>query len=301
MKKLVVSILMAAGLSAGLKAQQLTFQSQYMLNHYLINPGAAGALDYMPISTSFRQQWAGFTDAPRTQMLSSNLKLNDEMGVGLILSNDITGPLRNMGLQASYAYHIRINDKSKLGFGLSAVLNRHTLDGSQFVLNDAVDNTLNGSQLSSFNPDAAFGAYYYGENFFAGLSIMQLLHSKFKFGDEINKENKEVRHYFLSGGYTFDLGGDFKLEPSALIKYVYAAPVQFDINTRVFYKDNLWTGLSFRNQDAIAFNLGIKRDQFVVGYSYDFTMSNIKNYSQGTHELYIEYQIPIGKVIKSSI
>ena len=85
------------------KAQQLTFNSQYMLNQYLINPAAAGTSDYLSIGTSFRQQWAGFKDAPRTQMLTSNGKVGENMGVGGILYNDVTGPLRNLGFTGSYA------------------------------------------------------------------------------------------------------------------------------------------------------------------------------------------------------
>ena len=102
----------------GAKAQQLTFNSQYMLNSYLINPAAAGVDNELSIASSFRQQWAGFNDAPKTQMLSANAQLNDNMGVGVIIYNDVTGPLRNMGFQGSYSYHLKMGDKSKLALGI---------------------------------------------------------------------------------------------------------------------------------------------------------------------------------------
>ena len=50
----------------GVKAQQLTYNSQYMLNSYLINPAAAGVENDLTIASSFRQQWAGFKEAPKT-------------------------------------------------------------------------------------------------------------------------------------------------------------------------------------------------------------------------------------------
>ena len=63
MKK-TISTLVLAGAALFASGQQMTWNSQYMINHYVLNPGAAGTLDYMPIATSFRQQWAGFKDAP---------------------------------------------------------------------------------------------------------------------------------------------------------------------------------------------------------------------------------------------
>ena len=285
----------------GGKAQQLTFNSQYMLNQYLINPAAAGADNELSIASSFRQQWAGFKDAPRTQMLSGNALINDNMGVGAIIYNDVTGPLRNMGFQGSYAYHFNVSENTKLSLGLSLTATQHVLDGSNFVLNNEVDNTLNGAKLKSFNPDATFGMHYYGDNFYVGLAIPQLIENKYKFGDNINKFNKEVRHYFLSGGYTFEINDDIKIQPSTLMKFVPNTPFQFDINARMFYKENLWAGVSYRNRESVVALLGMKRDQFVIGYSYDYTLSTIKNYSAGTHELYIEFQIPNKKRAAASL
>jgi len=276
----------------GVKAQQLTYNSQYMLNSYLINPAAAGVENDLTIASSFRQQWAGFKDAPKTQMLSGNALIKENMGVGAIIYNDVTGPLRNLGFQGSYSYHLQMGDNSKLALGVSLMATQHILDGSSFVLNDEVDNTLNGAKLKSFNPDATFGMYYFGENYFLGISIPQLIQNKYKFSDNINSINKEVRHYFMTGGYTFEVNDEIKIQPSALLKFVLNTPFQFDINARMFYKDNLWIGASYRDKESVVALLGIKRDQFVIGYSYDYTLSPIKNYSAGTHELYIEFQIP---------
>ncbi len=267
MKK-TIAILLTIIISFVGISQQLTFNSQYMLNQYLINPAAAGTKDYMLISTSFRQQWAGFNDAPRTQMLSAHSLIGDNMGIGGIIYNDMVGPLRNIGLQVSYSYHLKINDNSKLGMGLSVSLAQHVLDGSNFVLNDPSDNTLNGASQKSFNPDGNFGLYYFNDKFFLGIAIPQLIENKLKFGDNIEKLNKQVRHYYLSSGYKFSLGENVELEPSILAKYALASPFQFDINTRLIYKENLWTGVSYRHDESIVAQVGIQRDKFVIGYSF---------------------------------
>jgi type IX secretion system PorP/SprF family membrane protein len=290
MKKLLYIGLVLLTTNA-VKAQQLTFNSQYMMNQYLINPAAAGTQDYTSIATSFRQQWAGFKDAPRTQMLTANGKIGESMGVGGILYNDVTGPLRNIGITGSYAYHIKTSDNTKLSLGLSLSLVQHVLDGSAFLLHDEVDQTLNGASMKSLNPDAAFGAYYYGENFFLGAAVPQLIQKKYNFGDSKLDSTKHVRHYYISGGSEFELSDDFDLEPSVLFKATEASPIQFDINARLIYKENLWIGASYRNKESVVAMLGMKRENFLIGYSYDYLVSKIRNYSAGTHELYIEFQI----------
>ncbi len=294
MKKLI-TILLTLSISYAGFSQQLTYNSQYMLNQYLINPAAAGTKEFMPISTSFRQQWAGFNDAPRTQMLSAHSPIGENMGVGGILYNDVTGPLRNIGFEGSYSYHLKLNDKSKLAMGLSVSLTQHVLDGSNFILNDANDQVLNGATQKSFNPDGSFGLYYYCEKGFLGISVPQLIENKLKFGDNIEELNRQVRHYFLSSGYRFTLGDNLQLEPSILVKYTIASPFQFDVNTRLFYKENLWTGVSYRHDESIVALVGIQRDEFMIGYAFDYTLSSIRNYSAGTHELYLEYQLPVKK------
>ena len=39
------------------KSQQLPIFSQYMFNDYVINPGVAGTLDYIPLRMTYRNQW----------------------------------------------------------------------------------------------------------------------------------------------------------------------------------------------------------------------------------------------------
>ncbi|MDB4710767.1 type IX secretion system membrane protein PorP/SprF [Flavobacteriales bacterium] len=297
MKKILILLTLISSYSYG---QQLTYNSQYMMNQYLINPAAAGVKKYLPISTSFRQQWAGFKDAPKTQMIAVDSKIGENMGVGGILFNDVTGPLRNIGFHGSYSYHLKINDNSKLAMGLSVSLTQHILDASEFILNDNNDQTLNIGKQQSFNPDGSFGVYYYGERYFAGISIPQLIENKLKFGDNIEEENKQVRHYYFSGGYKFPIGDNFELEPSLLMKYLPSSPFQIDLNSRLFYKKNLWTGFSYRHNESVVALLGIQRDEFCIGYSYDYTLSTMRNYSVGTHELYLEYQLPIKKKVQVS-
>lgn len=298
MKKLIYT-LFTLGLSYLSFGQQLTFNSQYMLNPYLINPAAAGTNEKLNIASSFRQQWAGFNDAPRTQMLSFNMLTGKTMGVGAILYNDVTGPLRNVGLSGSYAYHLSINDDSKISFGLSLSLTQHVLDANSFVLNDEVDATLNSGNMKSLNPDASFGIQYFGKKFHLGIAAPQLIENKYKFGNDFEEINRHVRHYYLTGAYRFEINQDLEIEPSTLLKYAPAAPFQFDINARLIYSQSMWIGFSYRDKASLVAMVGMERSQFKIGYSYDYVLSNIRNYSGGTHELYLSFVIEKGSTRSS--
>ena len=76
--------------------------------------------------------------------------------------------------------------------------------------------------------------------------------------------------------------------PSVMIKYVKAAPVQFDLNVRMKYNNMFWLGLSYSHQDAVAGLVGVLIDnRYEIGYSYDFTTSALRQSSRGTHEIIV--------------
>jgi type IX secretion system PorP/SprF family membrane protein len=78
------------------------------------------------------------------------------------------------------------------------------------------------------------------------------------------------------------------VEPSVLVKYVKPVPVQFDAGVRVIYKEKVWIGGAYRHLDALTASFGfLYRENLMLSYAYDFTTTNLRNYSTGTHELMI--------------
>lgn len=290
MKKLaLISGLLLAGIAGN--SQQLTFSSQYMINPYFTNPGAAGSTEYSPIAMTIRSQWVGFDEAPRTQSFSFHTPLVGHNAAGLMIYNDVTGPLRRISFQGSYAYHVEFKNRSKLGLGLSMMVNQHALDGTTFTLNSTSDQVLTNGVLKSTNFDTDFGAYYYTDTYYAGISIPQLFQNKYKFGDNIEELNKQMRHYYIMGGYTFKVDEKWDVIPSFLFKGVAHAPVQFELTTRAQYQKMFWGGLSWRMKESVVIMAGALYKDFVLGYSYDITTNNLRNYSSGTHEIYLSYRL----------
>lgn len=285
MKKIFFSIAILI-LTNSLFAQQLTSVSQYMENKYVFNPAVVGSLSYSPLALTYKRNWTGIDDAPSMQMISSHFLAADNMGLGGKIFNYSTGKLSKMGIEATYAYHLPIGSNgAKLSLGLSAQLYQFFLNKSQLTFEESGDDVIRFGSDKLITPDAAFGAYYYNENYFIGLSAYQLFNRKVDLMNDGILENKQVRHYFFSAGYNYDINSNFSVEPSFLAKCVEAGIAQIDINAKVTYKQTVWMGLSYRTQDAIAINLGIRKDRFIFGYSYDYTLSDIHKYSNGSHEL----------------
>jgi len=290
MKKIysILILLLVCGVEAF--SQQLPHFSQYYLNDFLINPAVAGTNNYFEGKSSHRYQWEGITDAPRTYTLSINGPTkNLKMGLGGSIFTDIVGPTRRTGFSLSYAYHLKINESLNLSLGLSAGLLQFTIDGSQITLRDQGDAILTNGVQSELLPDAGFGFYLYHKKYYFGFSSPQLLNSKLKFfKDGQNPNGTLPTHFFLTGGYKFNVSEDFVVEPSFFAKYISPAPLQLEGTLRLIYKNKIWIAGSYRDLDAITAALGIDiGNNFTVAYSYDFTTTNLRNYSNGTHELVV--------------
>lgn len=303
MKK-ILFLVCFIGLSIGvINAQQLPLYSQYMMNGFLLNPGIAGSVDLFPVTLTARQQWVGINDAPSTQALSTHVLLgNQKFGVGGYIFNDMFGPVSRIGIQGVFAYHLPLPGiDSKLGMGLAFKGFQYKLDETQLVIIDDSDPSISNAVESTFVPDADFGLYLYNNKYFVGASATQLIEFKIKLGDNVNNENKMVRHYFFTGGYKFAMGKDFELEPSVLVKGTERTPFQFDINAKAYYKKNYWLGVSYRSSNDIIAMIGLKVNKLYFGYAFDYTTSNIKNYTSGSHEIMIGYNINEGKQKGSSL
>jgi type IX secretion system PorP/SprF family membrane protein len=291
MKKLLTLLLIVSCLTK-LNAQQLPQYSNYMINDYVMNPAIGGSNPYFEGKSNNRYQWIGITDAPRTYILSVNGPTkNLKMGLGGILFTDIVGPTRRTGLYLSYAYHLKMSEKIKVSLGISGGILQFAVDGSKITLRDPADMVISNGLQSVIMPDFGAGIYVYStdKKWYVGASVPQILQNKIKFFDNSTTTlSKLATHYYASAGYKFTINDDFKIEPSTCIKYVTPAPLQFDLGIRGIYREKIWLGGAFRYLDAVSAMVGYTmQENITFAYSYDFTMTNIKKYSTGTHELMI--------------
>jgi type IX secretion system PorP/SprF family membrane protein len=285
MRKILSALLLLCSLTAF--SQQMPHFSQYFLNDFAINPAVAGSRGFLEIQSNHRSQWVGITDAPRTFTLSCNSPIAyDKMGLGGLVFSDIVGPTRRIGINGSYAYHLNITEQTKLSMGLSAGILHFAIDGSKISLRDQGDNYFSNGIQSVVVPDFGFGLYLYNDNYFIGASAPQLNQSKLKFFANTESRAKLEDHYYISGSYKFPMGESFHFQPLFIVKYITPTPVQFDVTARVIFQEKIWIGTTWRSRDAISGMLGfIYQENLLFGYSYDYTISGLQNYSSGTHEI----------------
>jgi len=288
--KRITLFCLALLLAGGVMGQQLPLNSQYTLNQYEINPAVAGSDDGLPLGFTFRKLWMGMEGSPSIQTLSAHMEVAEHMGVGLKVFNVSSGPLRRTGGEVTYAYHIPLSGgKQNLSFGLSGLFYQYNLDLSGLNVRDPDDPVLTNSEESMIVPDVSFGTYFYGENYYVGLAVPQLLSRKVDLKSDVELEQQQVRHYFLHGGYRFDINEQFSLEPSVLMKLIEAGIFQADINVRMTYNKMVSFGLSYRTGDALVVQLGYQSKNFLIGYAYDITLSDVRTASSGSHEIMMIY------------
>lgn len=290
------SILFLLGLLALLacstaNGQQQMGYTQFTWDQSIVNPAYVGSTEALSSRLFYRNQWAGFEGAPKTQSLSVHSPFNyGSFGAGLNVIHDQLGITDQITAKASFAYHMKL-DQGKLAFGLSGEYSSLSMTWSGLSPQDEFDESLPVADVQSGIPNFGFGAYYYTSRLYIGASVPWLLEPTVDMGSSTFSGLDVKRHAYLMAGYVFDVGKNVKIRPSAMVRVVENAPVQVDANISVLMNDVIWVGASYRVGDSgdLMIQYEINK-QFSVGYSYDFTFSKIQNHS-GSHEVFIGFDL----------
>ena len=264
----------------------------YIYDALAINPAFAGSHDALSATISYRNQWVGFEDSPKSQMLSLHTPIhNDRIGLGLLVEKNSIGIFKETSFIGNYAYRMELRDgKLALGLGFGAIV--RNIAWNELVAADANDALLINAPASAVLPDFSLGAYYYTKKYFFGFSIpMFLSHELNQSSGKYKTSNKSSGYnYFFSGGYEVNIGPQVKLLPSMLVKYHPDNAVQIDYNAQVRIKDRIWMGIGYRNKNMLVGMFQCQLNyQLRMAYSYDFEFGNIGKYTNGSHEIVLNY------------
>jgi len=296
MKKIFIGILFISSLQS-VRAQQDLLITQYMFNHLLINPAYAGSKDYIMATLLYRKQWDGWKGAPESQVATIHGPLGlSNFGWGVQLSHDKIGVTERTDAYLNAAYHLPVGAGMRLGVGLRAGGGYFTAKNSDLVYWDENDPAFAGDKTTEFLPNVGAGAYLYSRTFYAGLSTPTIISYdpvkslSIDLVDSGKFVPHQVRHYYATTGIALELNPDVVLKPSVLVKYVQNAPIEFDLNLNVLLGQVIWLGGSYRTGDSfVAMVELVLGKQWQLGYSYDFTLTDVKDYSNGSHEIMIGY------------
>lgn len=295
----------------GFSQQELQY-TNFMFSEMAFNPGFAGINRSICATALYRQQWIGFTStygqdkgAPEDMYLTLESNIDKiHGGIGLSIIKDKIGFEDNIGVRLAYSFHLNVGP-GKLGIGLQGGFINKKIDFSKFEYPDKGDPLLQStSTLTAMSFDMAFGAYYKIDNkLHVGISSTQLTQSVADLAANIGSP-KYKRHYFLHGGYIYQLPTmpNVVINPNIMIKTDFAS-AQYDINVLGWYNNMIYAGVTYRAIDAVAILGGVKPPQvdgLLVGMSYDITTSalgskgsdglgNTTRRSFGSAEVFVKY------------
>lgn len=297
MKKL--SIIAVLLLAFQMHAQQDPQYTQYMYNMTVINPAYAGSRENLSLGLLYRNQWAsGLDGAPQTGTFFGHVPVGDNLGIGLSAISDKIGPVNETNLYADFSYTIEVGRDSRLAFGIKAGATFHNIGLAGIDLVDAGDPFF--QDISSTTPNIGAGLFYYTDRYYVSLSMPNLLSSVHLDADG-TKIGSETQHYFLTGGYVFDLSRNTELKPTFLVKSSFNAPVSLDLNVNARFYKKFEIGASYRLGDSysglINFSLS---DSVRIGYAYDSVTSGIRTYALASHEVMLLFDLNFARRISRS-
>jgi len=297
MKTLSTIILLISSIAFSCMAQQRPIQSLYMFDPLLLNPAYAGTQLQLSATAIYRNQWVNFPGAPKTFTASSHMGFKqNRVGLGFIAGKDVIGVHDETSLYFAYSYKLplsRFDKNTSLSFGIQGGFNALQSD---YTLTISREDDKYGV-FRSFNPNFGAGIFYRNKSTYVGFSVPYFLNSEIlNVQTAFESSARRYRYYYLTGGFTKKLSNTVKIIPSALVRIQDKAPFTLDATLITVLYDVVGIGLSYRWTDSFIglFELQLN-ENFHVGYAYDFTSSDIRTYSNGTHEIMINYRFKITK------
>ena len=301
MKKLYL-ILLVLTLALPAFGQQLPLYSQYLFNKFLINPAVAGSDGYTSLNLTAREQWVGYSGAPRTFSFSAQTRLlkrsfslnksklrpgtSGRVGLGGYIFSDKNGLVQRTGFQASYAYHLWLQNSTQFSLGIALTGYHYKINDKELNFEDPNEPWMNNNlRRGMFVPDATFGAYLLNAKYCLGFSADQLFQASARIANNAYRDFKMNRHYYLFGSYDFEPEVNSVIQPSFMIQMSEQFRPQADIGVTYIYNQDFWGGLAYRTSGAMIATLGVKHERLFIGYAFDFTLQEIQRITYGTHEI----------------
>lgn len=274
-----------------LSAQQEGLLSNYRYHMNAYNPAYVSPEGETAITSTFRQQWTGVEEAPRTMIISFGTRMGEKMGLGVSIMNDKTFVESQTFISIDYSYKLQISEKTELFLGLKAGGNSYSVNTAGLeTYNIQSDPSI--ASISDFNPNVGVGVLFKRKALFLSLAMPRILST-----DRAENDNGTAiatvakPHLYATLGYDLQLGkGNLMLKPSAMMRQVSGAPLSIDFNTMLSFNNDFELGASYRTDSAFAglVNLSLQK-RLTLGFAYEVStrseLASVKN----TNELFLRF------------
>ena len=229
--------------------------------------------------------------------------LNQKVGIGLNIARNTIGISERLTIDGAYAYRLRLAN-GIVGLGVQASIRYFENDFTNDALVSTVpmgqDGAISGGVETKYVPNFGAGAYFSNQRLYVGLSIPRILQNNIDFNETGTILSREVAHVYLMAGYLFKVSENVAFKPQILMKYVTHSPFDADVNASFIFMKKYFTGLTYRVGGSSETGIGESVDLMVgaqitnhllFGFSYDFTLSDLKDYSSNGIEGVVRYYI----------
>ncbi|RCT53543.1 type IX secretion system membrane protein PorP/SprF [Winogradskyella sp. KYW1333] len=299
MKKLtIIAVLLLALQTYGQQDPQYT---QYMYNMNIINPAYAGSRENLSFGLLYRNQWTAIDGGPETGTFFGHSPIGNNLGLGLSVIADQIGPVKETNTYVDVSYTLKLGGAHRLAFGVKAGATFHdiNLTSSNVSVIDQNDPFF-GIGINETTPNFGAGFFYYTDNYYLSLSVPNFL-SSVHLDANGNKIGSETQHYFLTGGYVFNVSPNTELKPSFMLKSAFDAPSSFDINLNARFFKKFEIGASYRLDDSFSGLVNFAVTPSIrLGYAYDAISSDIKAYAPASHEVMLLFDLNFPKKVSRS-
>jgi type IX secretion system PorP/SprF family membrane protein len=299
MKKIILLVFFFLSILKA-SAQQDPHFTQYMTNMSAVNPAyVTNTPSILNLGSLYRYQWSGIKGAPKTLTLFAHTPINEKLETGFsLISDDIgDGTKKETNFFADFAYILQLNEKQKISFGLKAGFSSISTNFNGFRLNSGNISTDDAFSQNTNEtvPNIGVGGYYFTDNYYVGISIPNLLSAEhIKSRAPINSFGPQEIHTYFTGGYVFDIDENFKFKPAFMSIFVKGAPVSVDLTANVLYNEKFELGAAYRFGDSVSILMNFNvTPSLRIGYSYDYTTSNLSQFNSGSHEIVLLYNLDL--------
>jgi type IX secretion system PorP/SprF family membrane protein len=278
-------------------AQQKAMYTQYMFNTLAINPAYSTIDESLTFTALSRHQWVGFKGAPKTQTISAHTPIGySNTFIGAIIVNDQIGEvIKETGGDLSIAQRVPVGAFSYIAVGINGGLSNFSAAYSaNFPQSPASSSDPVFQDEQNMRINVGWGAMLFSDKYYVGISSPHFYYRDINSISKMVSQTAYRPHYLLQAGYLVNLNPDLKLKPNFLVKYVNGSPIQFDLNASLLISETLWLGVSYRSLDSFSGLAAFRINQGLqFAYSYDFTTTALSQVQRGSHEVSLQFRLPV--------
>ena len=298
--KIYIALIVLLSLSfQTVNAQQDPHYTQYMYNQAVLNPAYAGSKENLSLTMLYRNQWTGLDGAPDTFTFSGHSPVGEKVGLGLSLIADKIGPVKENNIYADFSYKLALGGNHTLALGLKAGVTLHDIALTDVALVDPND-PLFSQNVNQATPNVGAGLFFYSDKYYFGLSVPNFLSSVHLDENDL-QFGSETQHYFITGGYVFQLSETTKFKPSFMVKSAFDAPTSFDLNANFLFFDRFEIGGSYRLEDSFSGMVNFAcTPNIKLGYAYDRVVSDLNVVTNSSHEVFLQFDLNFPRKVSRS-